>query len=206
MTNVFNKLLKTTALAGILIFSTQVNAGLIDRGNGLIYDDHFDITWLADANYAQTSDYDADGLMTWDEAITWADQLVYEGYDDWRLASGEGCTGYYCTDSELGHLFYEDMGLFPGDVMSSNTLGLFTNIQDYIYWYGTELAPFTNMNFIAWIFDTSLGRQGYALETNSLYAWAVRSGDVAAGSVPEPGTLALFGLGLLGFRLRRRSR
>jgi len=33
------------------------NAGLIDRGEGMIYDDVLDITWLQDSNYAKTSGY-----------------------------------------------------------------------------------------------------------------------------------------------------
>ena len=47
----------------------MVNAALIDRGGGLIYDDVLDITWLQDANYAQTSGYDADGFMNWNGPI-----------------------------------------------------------------------------------------------------------------------------------------
>jgi hypothetical protein len=59
------------------------------------------ITWLQDANWAATSGYAsanavdngpsatdnifADGRMGWDAAVAWADQLVYAGYDDWRL-------------------------------------------------------------------------------------------------------------------------
>lgn len=58
---------------------------LIDRGGGLIYDDVLNVTWLQDANYAQTSGYDADGLMTWSEAVIWASNLTYGGYTDWRL-------------------------------------------------------------------------------------------------------------------------
>ena len=51
----------------------------------MIYDDDLDITWLQDANYAQTSGHDADGRMSWDNAVAWADGLSYEGYNDWRL-------------------------------------------------------------------------------------------------------------------------
>ena len=42
-----------------------VQAALFDHGNGLIYDDVLDITWLQDANYEQTSSNDADGRMNW---------------------------------------------------------------------------------------------------------------------------------------------
>ena len=55
-----------------LSVSLSANAALYDRGNGLIYDDVLDITWLQDANYAQTSGYDTDGRMTWIEAKAWA--------------------------------------------------------------------------------------------------------------------------------------
>ena len=34
---------------------SPVYAALYDRGEGLIYDDVLDITWLQDANYAMTS-------------------------------------------------------------------------------------------------------------------------------------------------------
>jgi len=47
--------MKTTLIAFItvLLFSTTgVYAELYDRGNGLIYDDVLNVTWLQDANYA----------------------------------------------------------------------------------------------------------------------------------------------------------
>ncbi len=48
-----------SALILTLGMTTSANATpidqLIDRGNGMIYDTHEDLTWLQDANYAQTS-------------------------------------------------------------------------------------------------------------------------------------------------------
>jgi hypothetical protein len=78
---------QTLALVGLSVLTLSANAALYDRGNGLIYDDVMDITWLQDANYAQTSGYDGDGAMNWANANTWAAGLSYGGYDDWRLAS-----------------------------------------------------------------------------------------------------------------------
>lgn len=53
------------------------------------YDTVLDITWLADANYAKSSGYDADGLMNWAEANAWAANLSFTDgvnvYNDWRL-------------------------------------------------------------------------------------------------------------------------
>ena len=53
----------------LLLLSFNATAALYDRGNGLIYDDVLDITWLQDANYAQTSGYDNDGKMSWADAV-----------------------------------------------------------------------------------------------------------------------------------------
>jgi hypothetical protein len=194
-------------LAG-LSMSTTASATLFTRPGGMVYDSDLNITWLADANYAQTSGYDADGLMSWTAATTWAANLVYGGYSDWRLPTSDTCLGYNCTDSELGHLFYSELGATSGSsILSGNAteLAKFSNIQSYVYWSGTVYAP--NPDF-AWLFDTDDGFQGYDFKFYELYAWAVRPGDVAA-AVPEPGSLMLLGSGVVawigGGKKRRRG-
>ena len=203
------------------------------------YDTELDITWLADANYAKTSGYDADGLMTWAAANTWAAQLSFtnpltsETLDDWRLPtitdtgtsgcnsakSGTDC-GYNVdpASSEMAHLYFTELGnlshytttgavsgAYAGGSNPNSTLdnvGPFTNFQSYLYWSGTEYAPSTAY---AWSFRTDYGYQYNYYETLSFYALAVRPGDVAA--VPEAETYALMlaGLGLIGWRARRRG-
>ena len=203
----------TLATAGLLS-SGVAQAALFARGGGLIYDSDLNITWLADANYAKTSGYDADGLMSWTAANTWAANLTYGGYSDWRLptalnqdASGP-CSGYNCTGSELGYMFYKNLGATAGTsvLLGTNTanLALFTNLQTYAYWSGTVYAP--SPAYYAWYFLTHNGLQyGTGDKGGELYAWAVRPGDVAA--VPEPETYAMLlaGLGVLGFAARRRK-
>jgi hypothetical protein len=193
------------ALVGLSVLTLSANAALYDRGNGLIYDDVMDITWLQDANYAQTSGYDVDGKMTWANANTWAAGLSYGGYDDWRLASaGDTPTGgYNVTTGELGHMFYNNLG----NTASTSILGnvsftdatpgggteSFLNVQSYAYWLGEEYAPYTNN---AWAFITVYGDQTNYLKSDSFYSWAVRAGDVS--SVPVPAAAWLFGTALLG--------
>ena len=65
----------------------EAEAGLINRGNGLIYDDVLQITWLQDASYAFTLGHGTsdNGRMTWQSARSWAAGLSYAGFDDWRL-------------------------------------------------------------------------------------------------------------------------
>lgn len=104
------KKLSVFLCAMVLVFGVLrvANATLHDRGGGLIYDDVLDITWLQDANYAQTSGYDGDGLMAWGDAVAWADSLVYGGYDDWRLPTTPGTTMEYINEGEMGHLYYDE--------------------------------------------------------------------------------------------------
>lgn len=62
------------------VVSFSANAALVSRLGGLAYyDTEADLTWLADANYAMTSGYDADGLMNWANANAWAAGLDVEG-------------------------------------------------------------------------------------------------------------------------------
>ena len=241
------KLLKNLS-SSILLFTslltTVTHAGLIDRGNGMIYDDVLDITWLQNANLRGRA------VMSWSDAFYLTDNLVYGGFDDWRLTQvydvgNDGCNysrtggtdcGYnvltHFTDgngntffSELAYMFYENLG----NVAYSDTSGngpqtgwdilntsfidsetgetvSFNNLYRNEYWSGTELALDTNY---AWDFGTQSGFQIARSKSSGGYAWAVRDGDVASASiqdVPEPTSIAIFALGLLGLMIRQRQR
>lgn len=201
-----------TVLLGL---ASVAHAALIDRGGGLIYDSDLDITWLSDANAARGSAFDDgtdtnDGRMSWASAMAWADSLTTGGGTEWRLpftadpdatCSGNGPRGQNCTGSEMGHLFYVELG---GDANSSilNTgdpalLGLFTNIQGQ-YWSGTTELGYPDY---AWYFVFTDSAQNDAFKTtNFLHGWAVHDGDVSA--IPAPGAAWLLGTGILGLVAR----
>jgi hypothetical protein len=176
----------------VLVFGMTIlsHAELVDNNDGTITDTDTGLMWLQDANYAKTSGYDDDGLMNWFEAKIWADNLVYAGYDDWRLPSalntdGTGpCQLDNCTDSEIGHLYYTELGnVANGPLKNSlNSSGDFQNLQSGIYWSGTEYAP---MPDYAWHFHFSNGFQSIPNKSMNLYALAVRTTGVLLASISD---------------------
>lgn len=186
----------------------SANASLVDNGNGTITDTDRNLMWLKDANYAKTSGYSTNGLMIWTEAKTWADTLVYAGFDDWRLptslnSDGSGpCSSYNCVGSEMGHLYYTELGN-PAGGPPVNT-GPFIGIEQISgYWSGTDYAADKSR---AWTFNYRYGTQGSASKSWCCnYAWAVR--DITV--VPEPVSSILFVTGgtlLAGRRYLRRKK
>ena len=133
------KAVAATALTALsLMLAGGAEAALVERlfdanGNAqAIYDDVADLTWLQDANYAQTSAYDADGRMNWVQANAWAGSLNIDGVTGWRLPGGTMVNGgYNQTASEKGNLFYNLLGGTAGSNITTThnaNYNLFKNV------------------------------------------------------------------------------
>lgn len=113
---------------GFLGVSTA-HATLFSRGGGLIYDDVLNVTWLQNANLAETETFGMSGIssygaMNWYAANIWINAMndaSYMGFSDWRLPTnvdGPGVFGYdgsttygwNVTSSEMGYMFYVNLG------------------------------------------------------------------------------------------------
>ncbi len=200
-----------------------------------LYDKTLDITWLRDANANVTGKVTADanasvnGAMNWNTAMSWATNLVTgsgaTAISDWRLptmtdpAADENCSsgcinsGYTpaTSSSEMASLFFGTLGnKYYYDANGNAQLGYglinagsFQNMQTSVYWLGTEYASRTTNT---WQFNTGMGWQYSFSKEQSLFATAVRPGDVLA-PVPEPEAYAMLlaGLGVIGAVARRRQ-
>ena len=224
--NTTKPLLAAIALTAGLLTATAANATLVSaRGGQVVNDTDLNITWLANANLAASNTFglatgvdlgnagvpgpyvpsviNSHGTMSWGGALHWIAAMNtanYLGFNDWRLPTSDTCEGY-CTGSEMGHLFYNELGGVAGSSLffsSDPDLALFHNVQSsFDYWSGTEYKG----SDLAWGFSMNLGEQFAELKGYYKYALAVRPGQVS-----EPATLALMGLGFLGVLASRRRK
>jgi Protein of unknown function (DUF1566) len=97
------------------------------------------------------------GQMTWYGAQAWVHYLNvtnYQGYSNWRLPRTVdnnssiigfgGGSGNPTTSSEMGHLFYGELGQVLQQSITTTHNGnyaLFNNVQNFAYWSGTEYGP-----------------------------------------------------------------
>ena len=153
-------------------------------------------------------------LGLWADQTNWAAGLdaaltynLLEGYsvswDDpaWRLPSAgtDPVSDFNQTTSEMGHLFYIELGL-DADVTDAAELNAsnFNNLVADTYWSGTEYPEFPGHDY-AWTFNMSDGVQHWYNGLLSFYGLAIRGGEVfQEAPVPEPSMMLLFGTGIAG--------
>jgi hypothetical protein len=191
-----------TISLGALLLSPGARAALEARAEGAaVYDRDQDLTWATDANLAATQNFGVaidfgGGNM---RGTTVADYLAavnaaeYLGANRWRrpstLLPDATCTrdpegtlppffdsvGYNCTGSEMGHLFYRELGGVAGIGGLANAAAPLVGLQVGAHWSdpaGGRFWAFTLDNL------GSSGVQTQADNGNGGYLLLVADGDV----------------------------
>ena len=207
----------------------------------LVHDDDLHLTWLDYSNLiAEASQNTWQNQVNWADSLNNPGILTYTfnsgvnldwSSSQWRLPTAQNApfafgyegdpdndgnysysAGYNLANSELGHLFYEELGnqsYYQTSGASNSNWGLentslFNELKPGNYFTQTQFTGFSNL---AWAFDLSTGEQNIEYKGSSLYGIAVRS-DSGLSQVPLPGAVWLLGIGMIGinsFRSRKKK-
>ena len=188
-------------LGGQAVYDSDLDITWIANAN-LAITNQFGLSLSGAVNDDTPNTIGSTGRMTWNNAQAWIagmNAANYLGFNDWRLPTTSSidpsCSnqdtdfgysdGDNCTGSEMGHLFYNELGGSAGQSIATSgdpDLALFSNIQTSLpannpYW--SSEATFYNQPIptSAWDFFFIAGSQGLGSKTNNIFAWPVRSGD-----------------------------
>jgi hypothetical protein len=186
-------------LCGSLCHLGEARAELAAGADGqTVYDSMLNLTWLANANLAATQTFgvsgiNRDGSMSWDAAQRWIAAMNaarYLGSARWSLPEttlpDNGCSqnpktaafGYGCTASQMGHLYYEELGGVKGstiEITHGAAYTKFTNFQPYLYWSATLWTRVPNSAFS---FSFGNGFQGTNVFANDMYVIPITPGKL----------------------------
>jgi hypothetical protein len=195
-----NTLVIATLCAGLCHIG-EARAALVAGADGqTVYDSKLNLTWLANANLAATQTFgvsgiNRDGSMSWDTAQRWLAAMNaarYLGSAQWSLPEtalpDTGCSqnpkaaafGYGCTASQMGHLYYEELGGVKGSTIELThgvAFAMFSNFQPYLYWSATLWTRVPNSAFS---FSFGNGFQGTNVFANDMYVMPVTPGRIGA--------------------------
>ena len=135
-------------LVSLLIFCSAANAELIINGGGTVTDTATGLMWQQDEA----------GLMNWETALSYCENLQLAGYDDWRLPNInelQSLVDYSTYYPAIDHY------AFPNAVSS-------------LYWSSTTAARTT---YYAWHVHFYYGYVANYFKSNSYYVRAVRGGQ-----------------------------
>ena len=208
----------------LVLACSSANAALLSRSGGLAYyDTATNLTWVADADLALTSGYDADGLMTWSQSVGWIASLNaqnagfgYLGTNDWRLprvtdTGTPGCdetadeyTNTECgwnvnpATSEMAWMYFITLGTSP----LWDTSGAPTGCAGAPNYCLTNTGPFSNLTpSYYWAsteyYESSMWFFNFAYGSQGKFnIIPFRSWAMRTGDlspVPVPGAVWLFG-------------
>lgn len=122
----------------------ELTERFMDNADGTITDLLTQLTWQKAPNTAS---------MTWEQALSYAEQLSLSGNSQWRLPN-----------------IKELQSLHDPELVNPAIGNVFNNVGVRNYWSSTTLS---NQNFKAWYWNTQFGITTYDLKTNSNYVICV---------------------------------
>jgi hypothetical protein len=131
---------------------TQFSGNLTDNGNGTVTDKHTGLVW----QQAEST------LMTWEQALAYAENLTLAGASDWRLPNIKELQSVSDNNFRAPSL---DKTYFPGATATR-------------YWSSTTIA---NNALQAWYLDSDYGLTSYDVKTGLWHVRCVRGGTPASG-------------------------
>ena len=144
-----SRLFSTLCCCIFAFLTTSSSAELFDRGDGLIYDSDQDLTWTQDAGMFSGPLFDVFKNGVWVEgATTWAENLEFGGFDDWRLPTttqfdDPTCSRDIRSEGDF-NLFFENRAACTGGEMEFLTSlhdpwtnAIFERVSRFRYWTAT---------------------------------------------------------------------
>jgi hypothetical protein len=194
------------------------------------YDDVLGITWLADANFAETSGFHDNHLLSWYEAngfIAELNNTSHLGIETWRLPSMDVNADEYvvkcsvatdaeCRDNELGYMSVIYAAASVSPLVFENVFFNYWSSTDYdadnVDWPGGATCNSGAEGQCAWRQGFGFDSQNYVRKTYGepydsaelgYSVWAVASGDIAVVPIPAAAWLLASAVGLLAWLKRR---
>ena len=135
------------------------NVRYTDNGDGTVTDTTTGLMWMKNANLRH---------MTWETAVAYCDNLVTNGYSDWRLPSVAQDGG----KAELDTLFR--VGGAPSGKWNGPKGTPFVRVQDDCYWS----SSYTSNSACAWYVFMYYGKVhvSWGPKAFEYYVWPVRGG------------------------------
>jgi hypothetical protein len=221
--NLPKALVTSTLILPIGLFSSPSQASLTDIGNGLIYDDVSNVTWISDA-YAFSNDIAADTANPTADPYTGAllgtvvtpalgaPHTIAADDFSYQAALGRWVGSWWAATAWADSFSYQN----GSETVSEWRLPTNTEAQNLMAQLGsgygakppfTWLPPFYWTSNLTTATDADIARPAFGTVDNFTLmngtvprysnVWAVASGNVAA--VPVPAAAWLFGSALIGF-------